>query len=238
MTVMERDPRFLVRNNYLEKCRDFDHKGRRVLASRLGYRITARFVRTYFGRMFNHPDRVFTDAMLKPETQDMDIFADGMANIVETQRRVAQHYFNDGSIELACPPLQALLHIMAHDTFEGHELAQAKVRGLFTRDHLLGSDWYAERLQAKQAVDARLWQRHVGYLTKFITKPHYADESARLRIEDRLHKARAELKRASAPTYLDQLRGTLGASPLPTGREKGQTEFSMKARPASELAPN
>src|SRR6185369_5110689 len=62
MTVMERDAKFLIRNNYLEKCRDFDHDGKRVLASRLGYRITPRFVRTYFGRMFNHPNLVFSDA--------------------------------------------------------------------------------------------------------------------------------------------------------------------------------
>jgi phosphoenolpyruvate carboxykinase (diphosphate) len=107
MTVQERDPKFLISKSYLEKCKDFDHNGQRVLASRLGYRITARFVRTYFGRMFNHPDRVLTDAMLKPETQDIGVFADGVANIVETQKSVAQHYFNDGSIELACPPLQA-----------------------------------------------------------------------------------------------------------------------------------
>jgi hypothetical protein len=156
---------------------------------------------------------VFTDAMLKPEAQDMALFADGMDNIVTTQKRVAQHYFNDGSIEMACPPLQALLHIMAHDQFEGRDMGHAKIRALFTRDNLLASDWYEERLRAKQAVDAKLWQRHVNYVTRFITRPHYAEEAARLHIEDRLHKARAELKRASAPAYLDELRGTLRANP-------------------------
>jgi hypothetical protein len=227
MTVAERDPKFLFQNNYLEKCRDFEHGGKRVLASRLGYRITARFVRTFFGRMFNHPDRVLTDAMLKPEMQDMEIFADGMDNIVTTQRSVAGHYFNDGSVEMACPPLKALLHIMAHDQFEGRDLSHAKVRVLFTRESMLGSDWYAERLRAKQTIDSRLWQRHVSYLTKFITKPHYAEEAARLHIEERLHKARHEIKRINAPAYLEELRGTLGASPLPNSPQRGQTEFPV-----------
>ena len=150
--------------------------------------------------------------MLKPETQDLDLFADGMDNIVNTQRSVALHYFNDGSVEMACPPLKALLHIMAHGEFEGCDVGHAKVRSLFTRENMLASDWYADRLRAKQRVDARLWQRHVSYLTRFITKPHYAEEAARLGIEDRLHEARNNLNRINSPGYLDELRGTRGAT--------------------------
>jgi hypothetical protein len=67
----------------------------------------------------------------------------------------------------------------------------------------------------------------VSYLTKFITKPNYADEAARLGIEDRLHKSRDELKRISTAAYLDGLRGTLGANPLPHSDFRGQAEFSM-----------
>ena len=37
----------------------------------------------FFGRVFNHPHAVFTEEMLRPELQDMDIFADGMDNIVD-----------------------------------------------------------------------------------------------------------------------------------------------------------
>ncbi len=126
------------------------------------------------------------------------------------------------------PPLKALLHIMAHGQFEGRDLSHAKIRSLFTCESMLASDWYAERLRAKQAVDAKLWQRHVGYLTKFITKEHYGEEAARLGIEDRLHKARVELKRVSSPAYLDELRGTLGANPLPVSDRNGaQRELAM-----------
>ena len=139
MTPEERDPQFLIANRFLEKCADFEHAGKKVLASRLGWRINARFVHAFFGRVFNHPHAVFTEAMLKPELQDRDIFADGMDNIVATQKRVAKMYFDDGSIAQACPPLQALLHIMLHDQLEGKGLDHPDVRKLFTRENLLAS---------------------------------------------------------------------------------------------------
>jgi hypothetical protein len=82
-------------------------------------------------------------------------------------------------------------------------------------------------LRAKQTIDAKLWQRHVGYLTKFIIKPSYAEEAARLQVEDRLHHARRELKRIVAPAYLEELRGTLGANPLPQSGRGGQVELPM-----------
>ena len=134
MSVSERDPKFLIKEGYLEKCKDFEFDGKKVLASRLGYRITARFVRTFFGRVFNHPHLVFTDKMLRPETQSMEVFADGMENVISTQQRVAEHYFADGSIDLACPPLRALLHVMRFGQFEGKDLQHPKLRALFTRD--------------------------------------------------------------------------------------------------------
>ena len=92
--------------------------------------------------------------MLKPETQDLALFADGMDNIVSTQRSVAQHYFNDGSIEMACPPLKALLHIMAHGQFEGRDLGHAKIRALFTRDNLLAQR-LVRRAPAREASGGR-----------------------------------------------------------------------------------
>jgi hypothetical protein len=216
MTVAERDPRFLIEGGYLEKCTDFIHNGRTVRASLLGYRITKRFVAAFFGRVFNHPNTVFTEAMLRPELQDPSIFADGMENIIATQRRVAQSYFDDGSIESACPPLRALLHLMVHGQYEGNDLAHPDIRALFTRDHMLSSGWYAERLSAKQAVNARLWARHVRTLEAFLAKPNYSDEAARLRIADRLERARKTLDAIRSPEYAKSLRGTIGVQPLKT----------------------
>ena len=39
---------------------------------------------------------MFTEDILKPELQDPAVFADGVANIVEAQKRVASMYFEDG----------------------------------------------------------------------------------------------------------------------------------------------
>src|SRR5262249_19764809 len=138
----ERDPQFLIAQHFLEKCDDFEHKGKRVLAGRLGYRINERFVQAFFGRIFNHPNKVFTPEMLRPELQDMDIFVDGVDNIVTAQKRVAEIYFADGSIERASPPLKALLEIMAHGNSQGRTAEHPDIRHLFTREYLLGSDWY------------------------------------------------------------------------------------------------
>ena len=152
--------------------------------------------------------------MLRPEIQGLDVFADGMDNIVTTQKRVAQMYFDDGSIAQACPPLKALLQIMLHDEWEGRGLDHPDVRKLFTRDYLLASDWYAARLKAKQSVDRALWKRHVEYLGHFMHKASHADVAAQLGIADRLTRARKTLEEIEAPDYLKTLSGTLGAEPI------------------------
>jgi hypothetical protein len=214
MTPEERSARFLIENNYLDKCQDLEHEGKRVRASRLGHRINARFVRTFCGRVFNHPHAVFTDEMLRPETQDPAVFADGMDNIVATQKRVGQMYFDDGSVAQACPPLRALLHVMVHDHYEGKGLEHPELRRLFSRESLLASEWYAARLRAKQTIDQHLWLRHVRYLERFLKKASHAEEAARLGIHQRLQRARQMLAVVESPAHLEQLRGTLGAEPI------------------------
>jgi phosphoenolpyruvate carboxykinase (diphosphate) len=214
MTPVERDPHAMIRDRYLEKCEDFQHKGRAILHSRLGFRITQRFVNTYFGRIFNHPHIVFTEAMLKPELQSLEVFVDGIDNIIATQQRVAQHYFNDGSIEMACPPLRALLHIMRDNQYEGKDITHPAIRDLFTRRALLQSEWYRERLDVKQKIDIRLWERHVRDLENFLNRHAHDEEATHLHLEDRLDDARAKLSQVRAPEYLNFLQGTIGAQPV------------------------
>jgi hypothetical protein len=198
----------------LEKCADFEHEGKQVRASRLGYRITTKFGRVFFGRVFTHPHSIFTDEMLKPETQDLEVYLDGMDNICATHERVAQSYFADGTIALACPPLKALLHIMAYGRWEGKGADAAEVRSLFTREALLASDWYAARLEAKQAMDVALWSRHVKTLEAFVADGANASTTASLELAPRLASAREEAERVASPAYLASLRGTLGRQPL------------------------
>jgi phosphoenolpyruvate carboxykinase (diphosphate) len=214
MQPEERVPAFLIESGYFEPCKDFDFNGRKVLASRLGYRMTANFVRTFFGRVFNYPYAVFTNEMLRPETQDMAVFADGVDNIVDTHKRVAESYFADGSVAMACPPLQALLHIMAHGHHEGRDLNHPEFRALFTRDSVMASDWYAARLAAKQRHDIHLWRKHITYLENFLKKKNYADEAARLCVPAKLEQAWKTWHAVKTPEYLAGLKGTIGLQPL------------------------
>ncbi len=211
MRVHERDPAFLIANGYLEKVSDFCLDGRTVLASRLGYRITSLFVDRFLGRLFETPDAVFPEELLRPETQDLDLFSAGVDAIVEAQTRVARQYFTDGSVEAACPPLRALLHIMASGSYQGKSVDDPGLRALFTRESLLASDWYRERLETKQSRDIALWTRHLRALDEFAAGSGAADG---LDIECRLAESRRQLARVSAPSYLRELVGTIGADPF------------------------
>jgi hypothetical protein len=215
MSPAERDAKNLIAKGALERVADFEHQGKTVLASRLGYRMTSRFAIIYFGRVFLHPHAVFTDEMLRPELQGMDIFADGVANIVATHQRVAESYFTDGSIALACPPLRALLEIMAYGrTKDGHGLDSAEVRSLFTRESVLASDWYAARLDAKQRSDEARLTRAVASLYEFLDRPDNAGVSARLGLAARRAQAQSERVRAGSAEYRAGLVGTIGLQPL------------------------
>jgi phosphoenolpyruvate carboxykinase (diphosphate) len=193
MRVHERNADFLIENGYLEKVENFEYEGRKVQASRLGYRITASFVDRFLGRIFEMPSAVFPEDLLRPEKQDQAAFVAGMEAIVEAQKSVAQLYFEDGSVEAACPPIKALLHIMAHGNYEGIEESDPRLRAMFTRESLLKSDWYKQRLETKQAIDIALWTRHKAALDT---------PQTRERLEQVTHKK-----------YVEELVGTIGADP-------------------------
>jgi hypothetical protein len=214
LSLEERDPRYLIGKGYLEKIEDFEYQGRTIQASRLGYRITERFVHSFMGKIFDAPRAVFGEEILRPETQDLAVFVDGVENIVEAQRGVAARYLEDGSVEEACPPLKALLYIMAEGHYQGKDVHHPDIRALFSREALLASDWYRERLEVKQARDIRLWERHIAYLEAFAGRASHQDVAAALSIRDRLAGARAKLERVRSAAYLESLQGTIGADPM------------------------
>ena len=209
MSVRERDPEYLLERGYLERVEDFEYRGRRVLGSRLGYRITSRFVEHFLGRIFQTPNAVFTDDMLRPERQGLEPFAAGIDAIVETQTRVALGYFEDGSVNGASPPLEALLHVMAYGHHHGRTASDPAFRDLFTRRSLLASAWYAERLATKQRRDAELLRRHAAALAALGT-----DGRAERDFGERRAFVERELARVTSPDYLRELVGTLGADPF------------------------
>jgi len=211
MPVQDRNPVFMIERGHLEKLDDFDYQGKRVLASRLGYRITPEFARAFLGKIFDYPNIIFDEAMLRPETQDMDDFVDGINNIVEAQQRVARNYFEDGSIDDACPPLHALLHIMVHGHYEGKGIEDPEIRNMFNRDYLLQSDWYLQRLRTKQQRDARLWRTNRDDLQHKINETLENEIEKRTYLQARLTHTQHVLDIITSDDYIEQLKGTPGA---------------------------
>ena len=218
MTPEERQPKYMFENGLLEPVNDFEHSNRTIPAGRLGYRITDRFVRQFFGRVFDNPDKLFEEAILRPELQDADAFADGVLYITEAQQQVAQQYLDDRSIDDACPPLQVLLRIMAEGSFEGKTERDPEIRRMFTCEALLASDWYRDRLEARWQRDVDLWSRHVSYLDDFLSNPHNQGVADRLDIDSRRQRATRQLDLVNSSEYLRQLNGMLGTDPAVMGR--------------------
>lgn len=210
----DRDAKFLIANGCFDKLEDFEYKGQKVLASRLGYRINENFAFRCMNRLFDEPLAVFDEKMLKPELQDMDQYVDGINNIVEAQRKVALKYFEEGSVEAAIPPLKAIIHIMAYGTYEGKTIDAPEVRNLFDRDYVLNSDWYRERLAIKQQRDIELANRQLDYITAFRGKPENANCINDLRIDYKIAKLKERLRYLSSDEYRQTLVGTIGADPL------------------------
>jgi len=209
LPLRDRDPSYLIKHGYLEKLEDFEYNGTKVLASRLGYRITKGFVHAYFGKIFDNPTTVFDEAMLKPESQDMEVYVDGIRNITNAQCRVAQSYIDDGTIEGACPPIKALLYIMAEGSFQGKDASHPEIRHLFTREYLLTSDWYQQRLALKQQLDVELGQKHIDYLRHRLNIVTESDEKTHL--ENLIIAAKDKLQYQESTAYLTSLQGTIGA---------------------------
>jgi hypothetical protein len=215
MTPHERDAGNLIAEGALEKLTDFEHDGRRVAASRLGYRMTDRMATKYFGRIFLHPDVVFTPEMLRPELQDVGIFAESITTIVTTHERVARSYFHDGTIALAVPPLRALLEIMAEgSTAEGWGLDSPEFRVMFTREAVLASHWYAQRLDAKQSAASARANAGLAAIEKFVSTAGNEEPTGRLDMPARVEAARAGAQQLASPEYREQLAGTAGSMPL------------------------
>jgi len=214
LTAEDRDPKVLIKNGSLEKIEDFDYKGTKVLASRLGYRITSTFSVRCLNRLFDEPIEVFNEKILKPELQGMEDFVDGIQNIVEAQEKVALSYFEDGSVESAIPPLKILLHIMAYGNFEGKEISNPELRKYFERDYIINSDWYKERLLLKQQKDALFYKKQIAYLEDFISNTINASLVSELNILDRLKNVKKTYKEINSDNYLESLIGTIGADPL------------------------
>ncbi len=205
MKKFERNPHWLREKGFLEPVPEIEFEGKRLPTGILGYRINQLFVNYFLGRIFTSPEVLFDEDMLQPEKQDLAVFADGLDNMMTTHRNVAGNYFRDGSIDLACPPLKALLHIMRDGEWEGKSLSDPEVRALFEPEAILNSDWYRGRIHSKQARDIEHWQRMLAYL-KDNGNADSDMEALRKVASERLEKCRGD-------EYRDLLQGTIGRDP-------------------------
>lgn len=213
----ERNAKHFIKEHALEKLEDFEYEGKKVLASRLGYRITSAFCFKFMNRVFNEPQAVFNEKMLKPELQSMEDFVDGINNIVEAQQRVALNYFKDGSIDAAIPPLKVLLHVMAYGHYENKDITDPELRKLFDREYVLDAEWYKERLLRKQQIDTATTINFITYIKEYMAKPNNKEIVENLNLQKRLDLAEEKLTYFKSEQYLKDLAGTIGADPLYRG---------------------
>jgi len=210
----EGNPQEMIAKGYLEKVPDFSYQGQNLPTSQLGYRITRRFTHEFLGRIFTDPVSVLPEDMLKPELQDEGQYADSIKNLLETGKNIAQRYFNDNSIEKACPPLKALLTIMTEGEWEGNKLTDKKFRDLFEPSNILQSDWYNERLKTRIQVTRNYWESRIEYLNNFIKDQANKENCKRLSILEKKEfalNALAELTDNKAA--VDRIFGCLGTDP-------------------------
>jgi phosphoenolpyruvate carboxykinase (diphosphate) len=210
----ERDPVRLIQEGSLEKLEDFDYQGVHVPASRLGYRMTDVFCYKYLGKIFDEPQTVFSEEILRPERQSLEAFVDGVQNIASGHKRTALNYFQDGSIEDAIPPIKAVLSIMAYGDYQGHTLESSAVRDLFKKETILSSDWYNMRLKNKQRIDINLIQKKIDNLEAFIANPINISVIKEFHYDSRLESAKETLRYYQSDAYLEALKGTIGASAI------------------------
>ena len=213
LRVGECNPKTLIEKGYLEKIEDYQNGEQLIPAGRLGYRITSRFAHEYFGRIFHDPDSVFPKDMLRPELQDQDVYAESILNVLDTQKRVAQAYFRDGSYELACPPLRALLEIMADDNLDDSRLRDPEFRKLFDPAAILSSDWYQERIDSRLKYMKDFWKGREEYLNEFLEKEENTDTANQLEFTKRLEFCKKASAVLDEPATRRDLIGSLGREP-------------------------
>jgi hypothetical protein len=100
---------------------------------------------------------------------------------------------------------------MAEGSYQGKTIDDPSIREMFTRDHLLQSDWYKERLKIKQQREAALWQRNLDYIEQKMDKVSESELDLWSDLQQRMERAEEMLAWVNSDAYLEQLQGTLGA---------------------------
>lgn len=194
-----RNHQALLDAGYLERVPDFgDHP-----SSLLPDRITAKFVADFIGQVMANPHDCFTKAMLQPETQQGEVFAESLRNMVAAMKLAVEPFFASGQIEQACFWVRQVLEAIRDTEYAdmGRMLCELD-QGMPSRTYLMRNDAYHARLAAQAERDRALWEAVVRDL-----QTHNGEATD-------LDAARAMLQKVGAPDYIKRhLMGTLGAEP-------------------------
>jgi len=106
---------------------------------------------------------------------------------------------------------------MAYGSYEGQALNDAAVRTLFTKDYVLNSPWYAQRLRNKQQIEINLMTKKIANLEDFIANPVNASVISEFHYDSQLRKAREALVYLQTADYLASLEGSIGAEAIALG---------------------
>ncbi|MGN6626035.1 MAG: hypothetical protein ACTHLN_05395, partial [Tepidisphaeraceae bacterium] len=97
--------------------------------------------------------------------------------------------------------------------WNGMTAESPEFRRMFTREHLLASDWYQERLARQQRIDLKLLDRHEHYLTKRMRQLD-VDPASRAACEAKLVWLKRERERVGSASYRASLVGTIGVDAI------------------------
>ena len=192
------------------------------------YGLTEMGMIRLFGHICLNPDKVFNDEQLHPWKQNVKLCAEGRTELARLRREVARKYFEDGSIGYACPPLKALLHIMAFDIYDSNNdhpsvstesvkwtLSSEDFRKLFTAEEILKSEWYTQSLVESIRLDKeRVGNQRKELLRYLEDNKNMLLNSDLIKYQDRLKRLDLRLTRLNEANYMEHIYGSIGADKL------------------------
>ncbi|ELP91606.1 hypothetical protein EIN_129860 [Entamoeba invadens IP1] len=209
MRRYEQEPKYLIEHGFLEAVPDVSYNGKTYAGRRLGYRITPAFADHFLRTLFSVPNSVMPEDMLKPEKQDLAIYADSYEYMSQTDKGIAGNYIEDGTVEGACPPLKALLYIMATGSYNGMTIESKEFRAMFEPENVFSSEWYKLRLQTRQKTEVAKLNKNLKYLKDMIVaRPRLTEK-----ITEQIKEVNEELAYISSEQYLQDIDGSIGTDP-------------------------
>ena len=237
MSAEERDPRFLIRTRLPRKVPGLRAPRAHGAWPAASATASTRASSTPSSARSSPPHTVFTEAMLRPEPQDLDVFADGSTISSSTQQPRRANVFRRRQHRAGLPAAtRAAPHHARMASGRGKDLGDSEFRELFARENLLASDWYAARLAAKQSYDIEHYQRAAEGLERFQSGATNADTVERLHVQRELQAIYAGLARVSKPG-LTSPSSSAHSDAKPSDASVPTETATVASRPARVIRP-